>query len=150
MIFFREKCTYKTTYKEECSDKKQKVCEKFWKEDGYGGKVWTEDPSRCHWLQESECTQVPHPVKVIINLILNWRRVKSKQQMLNANNERGYCLSGKGSYDYICKFCRTARMSGRRCASQSTRMSPCRMSARCAEAWRRAARSLTPNTMAIE
>merc|ERR1712124_129991 len=49
----REKCTYKTTYKEECSDKKQKVCEKF----------WTEDPSRCHWLQESECTQVPHPVK---------------------------------------------------------------------------------------
>merc|ERR1712117_96121 len=58
-----EKCTYKTTYKEECSDKKQKVCEKFWKEDGYGGKVWTEDPSRCHWLQESECTQVPHPVK---------------------------------------------------------------------------------------
>ena len=68
MIFFREKCTYKTTYKEECSDKKQKVCEKFWKEDGYGGKVWTEDPSRCHWLQESECTQVPHPVKVIVDL----------------------------------------------------------------------------------
>merc|ERR1712224_286323 len=59
----REKCTCKTTYKEECSDKKQKVCEKFWKEDGYGGKVWTEDPSRCHWLKESECSRVPHPVK---------------------------------------------------------------------------------------
>merc|ERR1712117_693839 len=59
----REKCTYKTTYKEECSDKTQKVCEKFWKEDGYGGKVWTEDPSKCHWLKESECSRVPHPVK---------------------------------------------------------------------------------------
>merc|ERR1711974_404491 len=103
----REKCTYKTTYKEECSDKKQRVCEKFWKEDGYGGKVWTEDPSKCHWLQESECMQVPHPVKDCKDV---WGR----------------------------------------CASRSTRTSPSRRSARCAEAWRRAARRSTPNTMAIE
>ena len=48
-----------------CADEKRKVCEKFWKEDGYGGKIWTEDPSRCHWLQESECTKEPRPVKVI-------------------------------------------------------------------------------------
>merc|ERR1712018_127039 len=60
----RQKCEYRTEYKEECADKKQKVCEKFWKEDGYGGKVWTEDPSKCHWLKESECSRVPHPVKV--------------------------------------------------------------------------------------
>ena len=63
MVYFRQKCNYETEYKEECADKKQKVCEKFWKEDGYGGKVWTEDPSKCHWLKESECSRVPHPVK---------------------------------------------------------------------------------------
>ena len=64
-ILFREKCTYSTKYEEVCTDEKKKVCEKFWKEDGYGGKIWTEDPSRCHWLQESECTKEPRPVKVI-------------------------------------------------------------------------------------
>merc|ERR1711935_276446 len=53
----------KSTYKEVCTDDRKKVCEKFWQEDGYGGKIWTEDPSKCHWLQESECTQEPRPVK---------------------------------------------------------------------------------------
>merc|ERR1712027_150981 len=53
-----EECEYETVVAE-----KTKACEKFWKEDGYGGKVWTEDPSKCHWLEESECSRVPHPVK---------------------------------------------------------------------------------------
>ena len=74
-ILCSEECEYETVLEEKCVTEKTKACEKFWKEDGYGGKVWTEDPSRCHWLQESECTQVPHPVKVIINIILNWRKV---------------------------------------------------------------------------
>merc|ERR1712010_285094 len=55
---YRERCTYKTTYKEKCADEKRKVCEK----------VWTEDPSKCHWLQESECTQYPEPVKECHNV----------------------------------------------------------------------------------
>merc|ERR1712010_346939 len=50
-------------HKQKCTYKRMKVCEKFWKEDGYGGKTWTEDPAKCHYLEESECTQVPHPVK---------------------------------------------------------------------------------------
>merc|ERR1711934_587358 len=60
----KEKCTYKTTYKEVCTDEKKKVCEKFWKEDGYGGKIWTEDPSSCHWLEADECHDEPKPKKV--------------------------------------------------------------------------------------
>ena len=64
LILFRQKCDYHTEYVEKCYDQKQKVCEKYWKQDGYGGKVWTEDPSRCHWLQESECVKEPHPKKV--------------------------------------------------------------------------------------
>ena len=63
LLYLSQECTYYTEYQEKCSDKKEKVCEKFWKEDGYGGKVWTEDPSKCHWLKESECSRVPHPVK---------------------------------------------------------------------------------------
>ena len=43
---------------------KTKACEKFWKEDGYGGKVWTEDPSKCHWLEEDSCHDEPVPKKV--------------------------------------------------------------------------------------
>merc|ERR1712117_366030 len=64
-----QKCNYQTEYKEECADKKQKVCQKFWEEDGYGGKVWTEDPTKCHWLKESECSRVPHPVKKCNNVV---------------------------------------------------------------------------------
>ena len=70
-----EECEYETVLEEKCVTEKTKACEKFWKEDGYGGKVWTEDPSRCHWLQESECTQVPHPVKVIMYLILSEKNI---------------------------------------------------------------------------
>ena len=62
-VYFSQECTYYTENKEKCSDKKEKVCEKFWKEDGYGGKVWTEDPTKCHWLEESECMKVPVPIK---------------------------------------------------------------------------------------
>ena len=43
---------------------KEKACEKFWKEDGYGGKVWTEDPSKCHWLEKDACHKEPVPKKV--------------------------------------------------------------------------------------
>ena len=63
MTFCSEECDYETVYEEKCVTEKTKACEKFWKEDGYGGKVWTEDPSKCHWLKESECSRVPHPVK---------------------------------------------------------------------------------------
>ena len=85
ITFFRERCTYKTTYKEKCADEKRKVCEKFWKEDGYGGKVWTEDPSKCHWLQESECTQYPEPVKVRRRKIFHDRMRESGSGPLLAN-----------------------------------------------------------------
>ena len=60
-IHFRPKCEYKTRQKEVCHDEKKKVCEGYWKEDGYGGKVWNEDPEKCHWLEESECMTVPYP-----------------------------------------------------------------------------------------
>lgn len=56
----REKCEYKTIYKEECADERRKVCEHFWKEDDYGGRVWVPNPDKCHWLEESECMWVPH------------------------------------------------------------------------------------------
>ena len=58
---FREKCEYKTIYKEECADERRKVCEHFWKEDDYGGRVWVPNPDKCHWLEESECMTVPYP-----------------------------------------------------------------------------------------
>merc|ERR1712021_227658 len=46
-----EECTYETVFEEKCVTKEE-ACEKFWKEDGYGGKIWMESPSSCHWLQE--------------------------------------------------------------------------------------------------
>ena len=56
-------------YEEKCVTEKTKACEKFWKEDGYGGKVWTEDPSKCHWLESDSCHDEPRPKKVsYINL----------------------------------------------------------------------------------
>merc|ERR1712184_19651 len=59
-----EVCDYKTEYKEKCVTKREKACEKFWKEDGKGGKVWTEDPSKCYWLEADECHDEPVPIKV--------------------------------------------------------------------------------------
>ena len=70
IVYFREECEYRTEYREKCADKKEKVCEKFWKEDGYGGKVWTEDPSKCQYLEADECMDVPKPVKVCFTLKL--------------------------------------------------------------------------------
>ena len=60
----REKCEYKTTYTQECADRNKRVCMESWKDDGYGGRVWAEDPSTCKWLQKSECMSIPHPEKV--------------------------------------------------------------------------------------
>jgi len=60
----RNKCEYETHYTEECADVRKKICQSLWKDDGYGGKVWTEDPSTCRWLEESECKRVPHPKEV--------------------------------------------------------------------------------------
>ena len=65
-MLFRDTCEYKTTYKEVCADERKRVCEGFWQDDGYGGKVWTENPDKCHWLEESECKKVPHKEKVTI------------------------------------------------------------------------------------
>merc|ERR1711974_566447 len=86
-----EKCTYKTTYKEECSDKKQKVCEKFWKEDVTAARSGPRTPPSATGSRSPSACRSPIPS-------------------------------------------RTARMCGRRCASRSTRTSPCRRSARCAGA----------------
>ena len=63
-LFNRNKCEYETHYTEECADVRKKICQSLWKDDGYGGKVWTEDPSTCRWLEESECKRVPHPKEV--------------------------------------------------------------------------------------
>ena len=64
MTFCSEECDYETVYEEKCVTEKTKACEKFWKEDGYGGKVWTEDPSKCHWLESDSCHDEPRPKKV--------------------------------------------------------------------------------------
>ena len=61
---FRTKCTWSTKLVEKCVDKPVRVCEKFWKNDGYGGKVWTEDLKRCHNLETNECMDEAQPIKV--------------------------------------------------------------------------------------
>merc|ERR1712027_137578 len=48
----RTKCTWST-----------KLGEKCWKNDGYGGKVWTEDLKRCHNLETNECMDEAQPIK---------------------------------------------------------------------------------------
>ena len=63
-ILCSEECEYETVLEEKCVTEKTKACEKFWKEDGYGGKVWTEDPSKCHWLESDSCHDEPRPKKV--------------------------------------------------------------------------------------
>ena len=61
---FRTKCTWSTKLVEKCVDKPVRVCEKFWKNDGYGGKVWTEDLRKCHNLETNECMDEAQPIKV--------------------------------------------------------------------------------------
>merc|ERR1712039_1163167 len=91
------KTVKKIKYIEECETEKTKACEKFWKEDGYGGKVWTEDPSKCHWLQESDCTQVPHPVKDCKDV---WEEVcKPVHKNVPVQNECQVC----GGVERSCK-----------------------------------------------
>ena len=58
---FRDTCEYKTAYKEVCADERKRVCEGFWQDDGYGGKFWSENPDKCHWLEESECMTETRP-----------------------------------------------------------------------------------------
>ena len=57
------------SHEEVCYDERVKVCENFWKEDGYGGKIWSEDPSKCHWLDHSQCVKTPKPKKVKLQMI---------------------------------------------------------------------------------
>merc|ERR1711934_531640 len=59
----RQKCTWSTKYVEKCVTEPIRVCEKFWKNDGYGGKVWTEDLKKCHNLETDECMDEPEPIK---------------------------------------------------------------------------------------
>ena len=73
---FREKCEYKTIYKEECADERRKVCEHFWKEDDYGGRVWVPNPDKCHWLEESECMWVPHQQVKYSTIFNAWPHVR--------------------------------------------------------------------------
>ena len=68
-LFLRQVCEYHTVYEEVCYDERVKVCENFWKEDGYGGKIWSEDPSKCHWLDHSQCVKTPKPKKVKLQMI---------------------------------------------------------------------------------
>ena len=77
----REECSYSTKLVEKCTTEKQRVCEKFWKDDGYGGKVWTEDVRKCHYLEADECMNEPQPVKVRRTHTLNSRESSNGTNM---------------------------------------------------------------------
>ena len=53
---------FDTVSEKVCDDKQIQVCEKIWVEDGYGGKVWTEDPSTCRDVTKTECGDVERQV----------------------------------------------------------------------------------------
>jgi len=59
---YRKSCN--TKYRKEpytdtvCQDNYQQVCEKVWVDDGYGGKVFKEDPHSCKKAKKTECHNV--------------------------------------------------------------------------------------------